>query len=228
MALGTNGPPGDPAMPTATVYVVDDDASIRRLLVWLMEKEGVRVEAFANAETFLETYRERGPGCLVLDLKLRGMDGLGLQQRLKERGIDLPIIFISGTAQVAQAVQAVKDGAVDFIVKPFDYKKVVEVVCGCLRRDTEGYERRREAEASQATIASLTPREREVMERVVAGKLNRMIADELAVSIKTVEAHRARIMEKLHVHSVAELVRLSMTTTARLGFTLIVGPYGVP
>lgn len=228
MALGTDGPPGGPAMPTSTVYVVDDDASIRRLLSWLMEKEGVRVEAFTNAETFLESYRERGPGCLVLDLKLRGMDGLGLQQRLKERGIDLPIVFVSGTAQVSQAVQAVKDGAVDFIVKPFDYKKVVEVICGCLRRTEESYERRREAEASQATISALTPREREVMERVVAGKLNRMIADELAVSIKTVEAHRARIMEKLQVHSVADLVRLSMTASVRLGFTLIVAPGYVP
>lgn len=228
MVLGMESPPGGPATTTSTVYIVDDDASIRRLLSWLMEKEGVHAEAFANAETFLEKYRDGGPGCLVLDLKLRGMDGLGLQQRLKERGIDLPIIFISGTAQVAQAVQAVKDGAVDFIVKPFDYKKVVEVVCGCLRRASESYARRREAKASQATMASLTPREREVMERVVAGKLNRMIADELEVSIKTVEAHRSRIMEKLQVHSVAELVRLTMSTTARLGFTLIVGPYGVP
>ncbi len=228
MTLGIDGPPGGSAMPTSTVYVVDDDASIRRLLMWLMEKEGLRAEGFANAEAFLESYRDRGPGCLVLDLKLRGMDGLGLQQRLKERGIDLPIIFVSGTAQVAQAVQAVKDGAVDFIVKPFDYKKVVDVVCNCLRRSAEACERRRENEASRAHFAALTPREREVMDRVCAGKLNRMIADELAVSIKTVEAHRARIMEKLHVHSVAELVRLSMSTTARLGFTLIVGPYGLP
>ncbi len=228
MALGSAASPGSLATPKPTVYVVDDDASIRRLLAWLMEKEGVLVQSFANAEAFLDGFKPNGPACLVLDLKLGGMDGLGLQQQLKERGLELPVVFVSGTAQVPQAVQAVKDGAVDFVVKPFDYRKLVTLIRSCLARSTEAYEQRGKVEASQAHLAALTPREREVMDRVVAGKLNRMIADELAVSIKTVEAHRARIMEKLQVHSVADLVRLSLSATARLGFTLIVGPYGVP
>lgn len=227
MALGTAASPGSLATPKPTVYVVDDDASIRRLLSWLMEKEGVLVRSFPNAEAFLKGFKPNGPACLVLDLKLGGMDGLGLQQRLKERGTELPVVFVSGTAQVPQAVQAVKDGAVDFVVKPFDYRKLVTLIRNCLARSTEAHQRREKAEASQANLAALTPREREVMDRVVAGKLNRLIADELDVSIKTVEAHRARIMEKLQVHSVADLVRLSMSASARLGFTLIVGTYGV-
>jgi len=227
MALGTAASPGSLATPKPTVYVVDDDASIRRLLSWLMEKEGVLVRSFPNAEAFLEGFKPNGPACLVLDLKLGGMDGLGLQQRLKERGTELPVVFVSGTAQVPQAVQAVKDGAVDFVVKPFDYRKLVTLIRNCLARSTEAHQRREKAEGSQANLAALTPREREVMDRVVAGKLNRLIADELDVSIKTVEAHRARIMEKLQVHSVADLVRLSMSASARLGFTLIVGTYGV-
>lgn len=228
MAGGTAASPGSLATPKPTVYVVDDDASIRRLLSWLMEKEGVLVQSYANAEAFLEGFKANGPACLVLDLKLGGMDGLGLQQRLKERGYELPVVFVSGAAQVPQAVQAVKDGAVDFVVKPFDYRKIVELIRNCLARSAEAYQRREQAEACQATLSALTPREREVMDRVVAGKLNRMIADELAVSIKTVEAHRARIMEKLHVHSVADLVRLSMSASVRLGFTLIVGADGLP
>jgi len=227
MASGSVASPASPVTTKPTVYVVDDDASIRRLLSWLMEKEGVRVQSFANAEAFLEGFKPNGPACLVLDLKLGGMDGLGLQQRLKERGLELPVVFVSGTAQVPQAVQAVKDGAFDFVVKPFDYRKLVAVIRNCLDRSTEAHQQREKVEASQAHLSALTPREREVMDKVVAGKLNRMIADELAVSIKTVEAHRARIMEKLQVHSVADLVRLSMSATARLGFTLIVGPYGV-
>lgn len=226
---------GDLAMPRPTVYVVDDDASIRRLLIWLMEKEGVRVEGFASAEAFLAAYQpassERdgpGPRCLVLDLSLGGLNGLDVQRQLKERGVDIPVVFISGTAQVTQAVQAVKEGAVDFIVKPFDYRKVVEIISACLQRSRAAREQRAQTETMRAHLAALTPREREVMDCVVAGKLNRMIADELHVSIKTVEAHRARIMEKLRVHSVAELVRLSMSATARLGFTLIAGPAGLP
>lgn len=219
---------GELAVPRPTVYVVDDDPSIRRLLSWLMEKEGARVEGFASAEAFLTAYDEDGPACLVLDLSLGGLNGLDAQRQLKERGVDIPVVFISGTAHVAQAVQAVKEGAVDFIVKPFDYRKVVEIIGGCLARSAEAVEQRQQTQEVRAHLAALTPREREVMDCVVAGKLNRMIADELHVSIKTVEAHRARIMEKLQVHSVADLVRLSMHATARLGFTLIAGPIGLP
>lgn len=199
----------------ATVYVVDDDESIRRLLTWLMEQEGYRVSSFATAERFLESVHPGGPSCLLLDLTLGGMDGLDLQARLKESQPDLPVVFISATADVPRAVEAVKLGAVDFVVKPFDYKKVLDLVRVCLKRSAEALDRRRREESTLAAIASLTPREREVMERVVAGKLNRVIAEELSVSIKTVEAHRARIMEKLHVGSVADLVRIAVGAAGR-------------
>jgi FixJ family two-component response regulator len=201
----------EPAKPAPTVYIVDDDASIRRLVSWLMEREGLRAEGFANAEAFLTACRDDRPSCLVLDLTLTGMDGLHLQQRLKERGIDLPIVFVSGTAHIAEAVQAVREGAIDFVEKPFDYRKLVEIIQRCLQRSAEMIERRGREKNAQASMAALTRREREVMERVIAGKLNRVIADELALSVKTVEVHRARVMEKLHVQSVAELVRLSLS-----------------
>jgi RNA polymerase sigma factor (sigma-70 family) len=204
---------GSPAvLPVAepTVYVVDDDESIRRLLTWLMKRENVRVESFATAEDFLAALRADGPACLLLDLTLGGMDGLRLQAQLKERHADLPIIFISATADVPRAVEAVKHGAVDFVVKPFDYKKVVDLARQCLKRSAEAMARRRREDAMLSGLAALTPREREVMDRVVAGKPNRLIAEELAVSIKTVEVHRARIMEKLRVQSVTDLVRVSM------------------
>lgn len=199
-----------PTTPEPIVYVVDDDASIRRLVTWLAEKTGVRVKAFPSAEAFLQGYQPGGPACLVLDLTLGGMDGLSLQSVLKERGIELPIVFMSATGDIPRAVEAVKRGAIDFVVKPFDYRKLVGLIGECLKRSAAEMDRHRESAVVTAGLAALTPREREVMDLVVAGKLNRVIADELAVSIKTVEAHRARIMEKLQVNSVAELVRLSL------------------
>lgn len=226
MTAEGQGVQGAAPVTDATVYVVDDDDSIRRLITWLLEKDGIRVAGFATAEAFLAAYAPERAGCLVLDLTLGGMDGLGLQRQLKARDCDLPVVFVSGTAEVPQAVEAVKEGAVDFVVKPFDYRKLVAIVHASLQRNMETVARRRQAGAVVDGLASLTPREREVMDRVVAGKLNRVIADELCVSIKTVEAHRARVMEKLHVHSVADLVRLTLlagqTVALFLGFTLIV------
>lgn len=196
---------------TGTVHVVDDDPSIRRLLTWLVEREGLPVQAYAAAEPFLASYHG-GPGCLVLDLTLTGMDGLTLQQNMAARGIDLPILFVSGTADVSRAVEAVKRGAIDFVVKPFDYVKMVAAIRACLARGMEIHAAKMRTAQSQASFDSLTAREREVLERVVAGKLNRIIAEELEVSIKTVEAHRAKLMEKLQVGSVAELVRVALAS----------------
>src|SRR5689334_6822401 len=121
----------------ATVYVVEDDESIRRLLAWLMEQEGYRVRSFASAEAFLESARSEGPACLLLDLTLGGMDGLDLQARLKEHEPDLPVVFISATADVPRAVEAVKHGAVDFVVKPFDHKKVLDLARLCIKRSVD-------------------------------------------------------------------------------------------
>lgn len=211
MAANAAETPAKPITPNPTVYVVDDDPSIRRLVAWLMERDGVQVQSYASAEAFLEGFRPGSPACLVLDLTLGGMDGLDLQASLKERLIEMPIVFMSATGDIPRAVEAVKRGAVDFVVKPFDYRKLVELIRQCLARSAVALSRHRESAAMTAGLAALTPREREIMDLVVAGKLNRMIAEELAVSIKTVEAHRARIMEKLQVNSVAELVRLSLT-----------------
>ena len=193
-----------------TVYVIDDDESIRELLTWLMKRNAIRAEAYPNAKSFLKAYRPGTPGCLILDLYMPGMSGLDLQQYLKEAGIEMPVIFLSGRADVPKAVAAVKSGAIDFIEKPFDYRRIVELVRECLRRDAEARAGREAARGRAERLATLTQREREVLDRVIAGKVNRLIAEEMQISIKTVEAHRARIMEKLAVDSVAELVQATL------------------
>jgi FixJ family two-component response regulator len=191
------------------VHVVDDDESIRELLAWLMKRNSLRVSCHAAAQDFLRDFRHDGPSCVVLDLYLPGMTGLEVQQQLIARGECVPVIFLSGRADVPKAVSAVKSGAVDFIEKPFDYKRIVALVQECLARDAAALAERCRTREASARLATLTQREREVMERVVAGRVNRVIAEELEISIKTVEAHRAKIMEKLGVGSVAELVRLA-------------------
>ena len=189
------------------VYVVDDDSSTRELLAWLMRRNHLAVEVFADAPSFLAAYRPGQPGCLVLDLNMPGMSGLDLQQTLKEQGVVMPVIFLSGRADIPKAVPAVREGAIDFLEKPFDYKRVIELV-------QQGLERDRLARASgdrrrlvRERLAQLTQREREVLDLVVAGRMNREIGEALDISVKTVEAHRARLMEKLEVSSVAELVQ---------------------
>ncbi len=192
---------------TTTVFVVDDDNSTRELMSFLMKRSGFAVEVFPDASSFLAAYRPDCPGCLVLDLNMPGMSGLDLQQYLKEQGVSLPVIFLSGRADIPKAVQAVREGAIDFIEKPFDYKHVVERVRDCLERDRvarAGADRKRQA---CERLGQLSQREREVLDLVVAGKMNREVAEALDISIKTVEAHRARLMEKLGVSSVAELVQ---------------------
>ena len=190
----------------ATVYVVDDDGSTRELLAWLMKRHGLRTELYADARSFLEAYRAELPGVLVLDLNMPGMSGLDLQRDLKERGVLLPVIFLSGGADVSNAVRAVKQGAIDFIEKPFDYHQVVALVDECIRRDAQARQERDRRRVACERLAQLTQREREVLDLVVGGKMNREIAEQLDISIKTVEAHRARIMEKLGADSVAGLV----------------------
>ncbi len=200
-------------MKQGIVYVVDDDSSTRELLAWLMQRHGLRAELFANAQSFLSAYRAGTPGCLIVDLNMPGMSGLELQRSLKENGAALPVIFLSGGADVPKAVRAVREGAIDFIEKPFDYRHVVALVEDCLRRDAEAREKHEHRRDVSTRLAQLTHREREVMELVVAGRMNREIAEQLDISIKTVEAHRARIMEKLAVSSVAELVQSTLAAT---------------
>ena len=203
-----------PAAPVSIVYVVDDDASTRELLAWLMKRNGLRAEVFADAPSFLAAYRVDQPGVLVLDLNMPGMSGLDLQQSLKEQGVLLPVIFLSGGADVTKAVRAVKEGAIDFIEKPFDYKRILALVQEAIRRDVQARAGRDRDRAACERLGQLTHREREVLEQVVAGKLNREIAEGLDISIKTVEAHRAKIMEKLEVGSLAELVQAVLAARA--------------
>ena len=193
-----------------TVYVVDDDASTRELLAWLMKRENLAVATFADARAFLDAYPAGGAGCVILDLNMPGMSGLEVQQNLKAAGVMLPVIFLSGGADVHNAVKAVKEGAIDFIEKPFDYKQVVALVHDCIARDAAARVQRDARRASADRLAQLTQREREVLDLVVAGKTNRDIAEALDISVKTVEAHRARLMEKVEVESVAELVQAAL------------------
>ncbi len=189
------------------VYIVDDDEAMRDSLQWLIESQGLAVRTFAAAEDFLLACGDGMAGCIVLDVRMPGMSGLELYEKMNLRRCTLPVIFITGHGDVPMAVSALKKGAVDFIEKPFNDKELLRVIGQCLERERATREqRRREGEAARR-LAGLTEREREVMDLVLAGKLNKQIADVLNISIKTVEVHRARIMDKMGVRSVAELVQ---------------------
>ena len=149
-----------------TVFVVDDDSSTRELLSWLMKRNGLHAEVFPDAHTFLRGYKPGSAGCLVVDLNMPGMSGLDLQQYLKENGVTLPVIFLSGRADVPKAVRAVREGAIDFLEKPFDYKRVVALIEECLRRDADARDAQEKRRAHSARMAQLTQREREVLELV--------------------------------------------------------------
>jgi two-component system response regulator TtrR len=207
---------------TPTAYVVEDDESIRTLWTWLMDSNGIAVRTFNSAPEFIADYQPGAPGCLVLDLRLPGMSGLELQEHLKRNRIDIPIIFVTAHGDVRTAVTAIKEGAVDFIEKPFSYRQALSIVEKAFQRDAENRERRARHAHAATRIATLTDRERAVLQRVIEGKQNKVIADELTISVKTVEFHRAKLMEKMGVDSVAELVQLT------LGFSLMeaAGPHG--
>ena len=199
-------------------YVVDDDESIRTLWRWLMESNGIAVKTFASAADFIESYRGGGAGCLVLDLELPGMSGLELQEYLNSRDIEIPIVFVTGHGDVPAAVSALKGGAIDFIQKPFSYKDVLSIIESAFARDAEIRQKKSRQSLVAARLAALTEREREVLQRVIEGKPNKVIAAELDISVKTIEFHRAKLMEKTGVASVAELVQLV------LGFSLVATP----
>lgn len=189
------------ARPTA--YIVDDDEAIRTLWRWLMESNGIAVQTFATAAEFIASYRAGGLACLVLDVRLPGMSGLELQEYLKREGVEIPIVFVSGHGDVPTAVSALKGGAVDFIQKPFSYREVLAIIEKAFQRDAE-------IRAVAARLATLTGRERAVMQRIIEGKPNKLIAADLDISVKTVEYHRAKLMEKTGASSIAELVVFAM------------------
>jgi FixJ family two-component response regulator len=189
------------------VFVIDDDDSVRRSLERLLRSVDLEVETFASAEDFLRKPLPERPSCVVLDLRLPGPSGLELQESLLRAGHDLPIIFISGHADVPSSVRAIKAGAVDFLQKPFSDQALLDIIHGALRRDREARRDRAEVAGIRVRFDMLTPRERDVLRLVIQGRLNKQIAGDLGISEKTVKFHRGRVMEKTQAGSVAELVR---------------------
>ena len=196
-----------------TVYVVDDDEGVRDSLQWLLEGKDYRVRCYDSAETFLSRYDPREVACLIVDIRMGGMTGLELQDRLLERKSPLPIVFITGHGDVPMAVNTMKKGAMDFIQKPFQEDALVSLVERMLDQAKAAFTEHQHSASRDALLAKLTSREAQVLDRIVAGRLNKQIADDLGISIKTVEAHRANIMEKLNANTVADLLKIALGST---------------
>jgi FixJ family two-component response regulator len=197
-----------------TVYVVDDDEAVRDSLQWLLEGKGYRVRCFDSAESFLSRYDTREVACLIVDIRMGGMTGLELQNRLLESRSPLPIVFITGHGDVPMAVDTMKKGAMDFIQKPFNEEQLVGLVERMLEHAKDTFADYQLSVSRDALLSKLTLRESQVLERIVAGRLNKQIADDLGISIKTVEAHRANIMEKLSANTVADLLKIALGQNA--------------
>lgn len=197
------------AQPQSIVFVIDDDASVRKGLGRLLRAAGYAFESFPSAHGFLARPQHRGPSCIVLDLRLPGLNGLALQEALAMAGRDEPIVFITGHGDIETCAGAMKAGAVDFLPKPFRNEDLLGAIARSLERSERLLAEYAAKEKIQALVDQLTPREREVMELVIAGKLNKQIAAELGASEKTIKVHRGRVMQKMQVFSVAELVRLT-------------------
>ncbi len=199
-----------------TVYVVDDDEGVRDSLQWLLEGKDYRVRCYDSAETFLSRYDPREVACLIVDIRMGGMTGLELQDRLIERKSPLPVVFITGHGDVPMAVSTMKKGAMDFIQKPFQEEALLSLVERMLEQARNSFHEHQNSASREALLAKLTSREAQVLERIVAGRLNKQIADDLGISIKTVEAHRANIMEKLNANTVADLLKIALgSSTAK-------------
>ncbi len=190
------------------VYVIDDDADVRESIKWLLESTNYRVEDYESGETFIAQFNENVPSVVLCDLRMPGMSGADVQDHLLRRRIDAPFIFITGHGDVPQAVQAFKKGAMDFIQKPFQQPQLQQLVERAMRTARELFARRKEMNDNRTLIEKLTPREQQVLGRIVNGRLNKQIADDLGISIKTVEAHRASIMDKTNSGTVADLMRV--------------------
>lgn len=201
----------EPNRPQPTVFVVDDDEAMRSSLKWLIESVGLRVECHESAEYFLNSYYPGRSGCLLLDVRMPGMSGLELQEYLNNHEITIPVIIITGHGDVPMSVRAMKSGASDFIEKPFNDELLLDSIRNALLRDESQRDQQAEMAELAGRLALLTPREHEVMDMVTLGKSNKEIARILDVSAKTVEAHRAKVMEKMQANSLAELVRMSIS-----------------
>jgi two-component system, LuxR family, response regulator FixJ len=202
-------------MPDKTVFVVDDDAAVRKGLSFLLRTAGYAVEAFASALAFPEAYDPRRGGCLLLDVQMPRMTAVELQQQLNVRGWRIPVIFITGHGTVSLAVAAIKAGAFDFVEKPLREEALLECIERALNRNDVAHEERLESAQLQARASLLTEREREVLDLVAAGEPNKIIARHLGISFRTVELHRAHIIEKLQARSLSDLIRMAIIMKAR-------------
>ena len=195
---------------SATIHIIDDDPSMLKYLSELVDTLNYKSKTYNNANEFLDNYSDDGLGCLVLDLRLPGINGLELHQQLPEKGIDLPVIMISGFGDISTAVRAMKSGILDFLEKPFKGQDLLDLIHNAISQHKIIREKNASQNKTQERLDSLTKREKEVMGLVVVGKLNKDIAKQLEISIKTVEVHRANVMDKMAANSVADLVRMSL------------------
>jgi FixJ family two-component response regulator len=195
---------------SGTVFLIDDDPGVRDSLGLLLSLKGVRTQPYANAESFIETYRSDWPGCVLTDLRMPGMTGLELQNVLRERRVDLPVVVLTAHGDVATARAALKNGAFDFLEKPIDDVMLIDVLRNALRVDRERRTAANSRSSADTRMERLTGREREILALIAAGHQNREIATQLGISPRTVEVHKARIMEKLECHSLAELIRMNL------------------
>jgi FixJ family two-component response regulator len=193
------------------VYVVEDDEAVRDSLELLLKSDGKPVSTYENANAFLKDYSEKMAGCIVLDIRMPGMDGMELQKKLNEKHSILPIIFVTGHGDVPMAVDAMKEGAVDFIQKPYREEALLQKIEAALEQDREQRKTLGEKQEILRRVKSLTPREHEIMDRMIAGQANKVIAIELEISQRTVEIHRSRVMHKMGTHSLAHLVRMVLS-----------------
>jgi RNA polymerase sigma factor (sigma-70 family) len=193
-----------------TIFLVDDDASVRDSLGLLLSLKGLRTQLFANAEAFLETYRPDWRGCLLTDLRMPGMSGLELQETLRSRGIDLPVVVLTAHGDVATTRVAMKNGAFDFLEKPVDDEVLLDVLQNAIRADEQRHAQHSAEQDARSRVDRLTPRERAVLALLVEGLQHREIAERLSISPRTVEVYKARMMEKLQCRSIAEAVRIAV------------------
>lgn len=195
-------------MNQATVHIVDDDAAIRDALSWLLRSRGVPAQTWESGEAFLAAVSGETRGCVVLDIRMEGMSGIEVFEQLLGRGYTIPVIFLTGHGDVPLAVTALKGGAFDFVEKPFNGNHLVDRIIEAMRKDQAQRQKREEEAGVSARLAQLTAREREVMERILAGDYNKTIAEALGISVRTVEVHRSHVFEKMEVRSAVELAQL--------------------
>jgi FixJ family two-component response regulator len=191
------------------VFIVDDDLSVRRTTERLVRTAGFNVQTFTSGREFLKSPRPEGPACLLLDVRMPGLDGMQLQKELTRSGISIPIIFITGHGDIPMSVRAMKAGAVEFLTKPFRSQSLLEAIRSAIERDRSAHKERSESEELRQRYEQLTAREREVMTLVVTGMLNKQVAGELATTERTIKFHRANIMQKMQAESLADLVRVA-------------------